>query len=153
METIHIEACSSPLELLYESVYMYALPDDVYVSYTCVCVCLSCIELFCSALNAEGTLQYKSKGERALKIYVGVSASLRFLECYLYAFTSRYHPLYFVQCWAWPDFCYANRRSGNAQLLKSTPRRLVVIANHTNTCSYSMNEEAVKTRDRISFYS
>ena len=40
-ETIHIEACSS-LELLCESVDMCALPDDVYVSYTCMCVCLRC---------------------------------------------------------------------------------------------------------------
>ena len=45
-------------------------------------VCMS--TLHCSALNAG--LQYKSKGERALKIYVGVSASLHFLECYLYAY-------------------------------------------------------------------
>ena len=62
---------------------VYTLPDDVYVSYTCMCVCLRCIGLICSALNAEWTLQYKSKGERALKIYVGLSASLRLLECYL----------------------------------------------------------------------
>ena len=54
-ETIHTEACLS-LELLYESVYMCALPDDVYVSYTCMCACLRFIELICSALNAEWTL-------------------------------------------------------------------------------------------------
>ena len=35
---------------------------------------------------------------------------------------------------------------------KSTPRRLVVIAEPTSTCSHSMYEEAVKTRDRVSFY-
>ena len=35
---------------------------------------------------------------------------------------------------------------------KSTPRRLVVIAEPTSTYSHSMNEEAVKTRDRVSFY-
>ena len=41
-ETLHTEACSS-LELLYESVYMYALPDDVYM-HVCIIymyVCMS----------------------------------------------------------------------------------------------------------------
>ena len=89
---IHIEACSS-LELLYESVYMCALPDDVYVSY--MCVCLHCIELICSALNVQRTL-YNPKGAHKIRWSVCVFPLFGVLPMHIHI--ARYHPLYFVQC-------------------------------------------------------
>ena len=68
---------------------------------------------------------------------------------YLYAFTLRYHPVHFVQ-----SVGRVARPKSKIILrpTKSTQRRLVVIAEPTCTCSHSMNEEAVKTRDRVSLY-